>query len=96
LQAREAAELLLHERMFQHRIDSAPEPGRVLDDAEVAFPGESVECAVTVGEQVHHLGARVFVAQFNRVAQTAGGGVVPVTEPGGQDEDFLHDANDAN
>ena len=34
--------------------------------------------------------ARVLVEQFNRVAQTAGGGVVPVTESSGQDENFFH------
>jgi hypothetical protein len=33
--------------------------------------------------------ACVLVAQFNRVAQAVRGGVVPVTESGGQDEDFL-------
>ena len=64
--------------------------GRILHDAEIGFAGEGVERAVAVGEEVEDFGARVFIEQFNRVAQTAGGGVVPVTESGRQDEDLFH------
>ncbi len=96
LQARETAELFLDEWMFQHRINSAPEFRRVLHDAEVAFSGEGVERAVAVGEQIHDFGARVLVEHFNRVAQTACGGVVPVTESSGQYKDFFHGQRNTN
>ena len=64
--------------------------GRVLDHAEVGLAGEGVERAVAVGEEVEDLRARVFIQQFDGVAQTAGGGVVPVTESGRQDENLFH------
>ena len=86
----EVAELAADQRRFEHGIDAAPEPGRVLDHAEVGLAGEGVERAVAVGKEVEDLGARVFIQQFDGVAQIARGGVVPVTESGRQDENLFH------
>jgi adenylate cyclase len=90
LEARETAELFFDERIFQQRINAAPEFRGILHDAEIGLSGERVERAVAVGKEVEDFGARVFIEQFNRVTQTAGGGVVPVTESGRQNEDFFH------
>jgi hypothetical protein len=60
-----------------------------LHDAKVAFSGEGVESAVAVGEQIENFRARLLIHQLNGIAQTAGGGVMAVTESGGQNEDFL-------
>ena len=90
LQPREAAELFLDEWIFQHRINSAPEAGRVLDHAEIGLAGEGVERAVAVGEEVEDFRARVFIQKFDGVTQAAGGSVVSVTESGRQDENLFH------
>ena len=82
MQARETAELFFDQRIFQQRINAAPKFRGVLHDAEIGVSGERVERAIAVGKEVEDLGARVFIEQFNRVAQIAGGGVVPVTESG--------------
>ena len=85
LEPREASELFLDEGIFQHRINAAPEAGRILNHAEIGFAGKGVEHAVAVGKEVEDFRARFFIQKFDGVTEAAGGSVVSVTEPGRQD-----------
>jgi len=82
--------LFFDERIFEQRIDLTPQFRGVGDAIEIGLAGQGVERTVAVGEEVEHLGARVFVDQFDGIAQVPGGGVVTIAEPGREDQNLFH------
>ena len=74
-------------------VDDAPDPRSAIDHPHVEDPRPVVAETVGLGEKIVQLDVRAFGRNLAQaIADAAGGAVVALAEPGGQDQDFFQNS----
>ena len=74
-------------------VDHAPDPGRAVNHPHVEDPRPIIAKTVGLGKKIVQLDGRVRRRDLaNAVAEAAGGAVVSLAEPGGQDQDLFQNS----
>ena len=76
--------------VIEPAINVAPGARPVVDQSEIRFANEFVECAKSFGEEIAHFDACIRRHPGEAVAHSAGGGVVTLAVTRGQDQNSFH------